>query len=119
MPGTGFVLNSRTGMIGMPIQTIDGIQVTCLLNPKIVPGSRIQIDQASVQQAKFDPSYTGVVNNSMIPATADDGFYKVLMVNHTGDTRGTPWYTNCLCLRADGKGPIPLNLVQKGINVDV
>ena len=117
-PGGAIVLNSRTGMIGLPTQTIDGIQVQCLLNPMIGPGSLIQIDQADIQEAKFDPGYLGVVNNSMIPTTADDGFYKVLVVNHSGDTRGEPWYSDMLCIRADGKGPIPLGLVPKGINVD-
>ncbi|NTG86212.1 hypothetical protein G6L15_08640 [Agrobacterium rhizogenes] len=117
-PGGAIVLNSRTGMIGLPTQTIDGIQVQCLLNPMIGPGTLIQIDQADVQEAKFDPGYLGEVNNSMIPTTADDGFYKVLVVNHSGDTRGEPWYSDMLCIRADGKGPIPLGLVPKGINVD-
>jgi len=117
-PGGAIVLNSRTGMIGLPVQTIDGIQVQCLLNPMIGPGSLIQINQADIQDAKFDPGYLGEVNNSMIPTTADDGFYKVLVVNQEGDTRGEPWYSNMLCIRADGKGPIPLGLVPKGINVD-
>ena len=54
----------------------------------------------------------------MIPTIAEDGFYKVLYVSHQGDTRGTPWYSTMLCIRADGQGPIPLNLVPKGISVD-
>jgi hypothetical protein len=117
-PGGAIVLNSRTGLIGLPTQTIDGIRVTCLLNAKITPGTLIQIDQGDIQEAKFDPGYLGTVNNSMIPTTADDGFYKVLVVNHSGDTRGDTWYSDMLCIRADGKGPIPLGLVPKGINVD-
>lgn len=113
--GGAIVLNSRTGLIGLPIQSIDGILVTCLLNPQIGPGSLIQIDQASVQEAKLSADYTAVVNNAMIPSTADDGFYKCLVVNHIGDTRGDPWYTQILCLRADGKGPIPLSIASQGI----
>lgn len=113
--GGAIVLNSRTGLIGLPVQSIDGILVTCLLNPQIGPGSLIQIDQASVQEAKLSADYTAVVNNAMIPSTADDGFYKCLVVNHIGDTRGDPWYTQILCLRADGKGPIPLSIASQGI----
>ncbi|QIB36608.1 hypothetical protein G3A56_02320 [Rhizobium oryzihabitans] len=113
--GGAIVLNSRTGLIGLPVQSIDGILVTCLLNPQIGPGSLIQIDQASVQEAKLSADYTAVVNNAMIPSTADDGFYKCLVVNHSGDTRGDPWYTQILCLRADGKGPIPLSIASQGI----
>lgn len=113
--GGAIVLNSRTGLIGLPVQSIDGILVTCLLNPQIGPGSLIQIDQASVQEAKLSADYLAAVNNSMIPSTADDGFYKCLVVNHIGDTRGDPWYTQILCLRADGKGPIPLSIASQGI----
>lgn len=113
--GGAIVLNSRTGLIGLPVQSIDGILVTCLLNPQIGPGSLIQIDQASVQEAKLSADYTAFVNNAMIPSTADDGFYKCLVVNHIGDTRGDPWYTQILCLRADGKGPIPLSIASQGI----
>ena len=113
--GGAIVLNSRTGLIGLPVQSIDGILVTCLLNPQIGPGSLIQIDQASVQEAKLSADYTAVVNNAMIPSTADDGYYKCLVVNHIGDTRGDPWYTQILCLRADGKGPIPLSIASQGI----
>ena len=113
--GGAIVLNSRTGLIGLPVQSIDGILVTCLLNPQIGPGSLIQINQASVQEAKLSADYTAVVNNAMIPSTADDGYYKCLVVNHIGDTRGDPWYTQILCLRADGKGPIPLSIASQGI----
>ncbi|MDE1158442.1 MAG: hypothetical protein PW791_09215 [Neorhizobium sp.] len=116
--GSAIVLNSRTGMIGLPTQTLDGIQVRCLLNPKIGPGSKVQIDQSSVQEAKLSADYTAAVSNAMLPSTADDGMYKVLYVTHAGDTRDVPWYTDMICLRADGGGPIPIGLVSKGISVD-
>ena len=117
-PGGAIVLNSRTGMIGLPTQTIDGIQVKALLNPNIVPFTLLHIDQADIQDAKFDPGYLGELNNSMIPTTSDDGFYKVLLVNHSGDSCGNNWYSDMPCIRADGKGPIPMNLVSRGIAVD-
>ena len=117
LAGKAFVLNSRTGMIGLPVQTIDGIVVRCLLNAKIKPGSKVKIDQASVQQQRLDPSYTGDVANSQIPTLADDGLYKVLIINHQGDNRGGPWYSDLTCIRADGQGPIPLSLVNRGISL--
>ncbi len=116
MPGQAIVLNSRTGMIGLPTQSIDGIEVRCLLNPEIVPGKRLQINQSSIQQAALSPGYTAAVTNSMIPTLADDGFYKVLVVEHHGDTRGGPWYTDSICIRADGTS-IPISLASQGINV--
>jgi len=118
LPGDAFVLNSQTGMIGLPVQTVNGIIVRCLLNNKLRPGSRIQINQASIQQAAFNPNYTAAVQNDMLPSLADDGFYKALVVDHHGDTRGNPWYTDLVCLRADGQGAIPLGLSRQGILTD-
>ncbi|MBZ9939129.1 hypothetical protein LB518_22725 [Mesorhizobium sp. BR1-1-16] len=117
-PGEAIVVNSRTGMIGMPVQTIGGIEVKTLLNPQIQPGRRIKIDQSSIQQAAFSPQYTAEVSNSMIPSIADDGIYKVLVVSHSGDTRGNPYYSDIVCIRADGQGPIPLNISQIGLTLD-
>lgn len=103
-PGDTIVLNSRTGMVGLPVQTIDGIEVRCLLNPSIVPGRKVKIDESSIQQQRLNPAYGAEVANNMIPSLADDGVYKVLVVEHIGDTRGQPWYSELICLRADGKG---------------
>jgi hypothetical protein len=44
--------------------------------------------------------------------------YKVLIVNHVGDTRGGPWYSDLTCIRADGQGPMPLGLAARGIVVN-
>lgn len=118
LPGQAFVVNSQTGMVGLPVQTIGGIIVRMLVNPQVVPGSRIKLDQGSVQEAAFNPSYTAAVQNSMIPSIAEDGFYKVLVSEHHGDTHGNPWYTECICTRADGQGPQPIGLANRGIDLD-
>ncbi|HWJ73968.1 MAG TPA: hypothetical protein VNX29_12445 [Kaistia sp.] len=36
---------------------------------------------------------------------ATDDLYKVLAVDHAGDTRGNPYYTHVVCVRIDGEGP--------------
>ncbi|MCJ2071788.1 hypothetical protein MKK75_23820, partial [Methylobacterium sp. J-030] len=79
LPGGGIVLNGKTGLVGMPVQTINGVEGQCLLNGNIVPGSVVQIDQSSVQQAEYDPSITGAPNNAQLDAfgVAADGQYKV------------------------------------------
>jgi len=114
IPGAPFVLNSTTGLIGRPEQTLDGIIVRCLLNPKIRPGTRLKIDQKSINQAAFSAAYTAEVTNSMIPGLATDGIYKVLFVDEDGDTRGPPWYTTATCIKAAG-GTLPIGLAQRGI----
>ncbi|WP_089177155.1 hypothetical protein [Bosea sp. AS-1] len=118
LPGKDFVVNSQTGMIGLPVQTIGGIIVRMLLNPQIVPGTKIKLDQGSVQEAAFSPNYTAAVQNSMIPSIAEDGFYKVLVSEHHGDTHGNPWYTEVVCTRADGQGPQPIGLANRGVDLD-
>lgn len=104
VPGQAVVLSSSTGLIGMPEQTPDGIIGKCLLNSKIKPGTRLKIDQKSIQQAAFSPDYTAEKNNEMLPSLAEDGFYKVIVVAHEGDTHGATWYSTFNCIRADGQG---------------
>jgi len=118
LPGDVHVVNSRTGMIGLPEQTFDGITCKMLLNPKITPGSRIKIDQASIQEQAFSPNYAAEAQNAMIPSVAEDGIYKVLVAEHSGDTRGTPFYTDVICIRADGQGPLPVSMASRGIDLD-
>ncbi|WP_199091537.1 hypothetical protein [Bosea sp. ASV33] len=117
-PGEAFVINSNTGMIGRPVQTLDGIIVRMLLNPKVRPDTRLKIDQSSIDQAAFSPNYTAEVQNSMIPSLADDGLYRVLVADLIGDTEGNIYYTDATCIRADGQGPQPIRLVQQGIDLD-
>lgn len=95
-PGEAVVLNSKTGMIGIPTQTNNGIQVRCLLNPKIDIGGLVQINDHDIQAALLSPAFTAQNNQ---PAIANnDGFYKALVVEHTGDTRGNDWYTDITCI---------------------
>lgn len=95
-PGESVILTSKTGMIGTPQQTNWGVNVVCLLNPKINPGQTIKIDNASVAQMKLD------LANSKDPANLPpplnlDGVYYVLVIETTGDTRGIDWYTKLIC----------------------
>lgn len=114
LPGDAVVLNSNTGMIGLPEQTEGGITVRCLLNPLIKVGGRVQIDNTSVQKAALDVGLTesALLHNAFLPSVADDGFYRVIVAEHEGDSRGQPWYTNLICLTL-GEGP-NMTIVAKG-----
>ena len=96
LPDVAVVLNSKTGMIGMPALTIDGVVVRSLLRSDIRAGQRLQIDNASIQDPSVPPSISYAVERSLFPTKDADGLYKVYYVSHTGDTRGQPWYTDMI-----------------------
>lgn len=106
LPGDAIVINSDTGMVGMPVQTIEGVEVRCLLNPRLKIEGRIKIDEASIIKAKYnitsDQSYL-VQQQELDRLIAADGIYKILFLDHSGDTRGTEYYSDILCV-ADTAG---------------
>ncbi len=106
LPGVAVVLNSNTGMIGTPQQTNTGVNVKCLLNPNIKVAGLVQIDEKSVAKFKLDLAAVNAANaaNTAVPIMAPlsaDGAYYVLVMEHTGDTRGVDWYTSLVCLSAN------------------
>lgn len=114
-PGDVIVLNSQTGMIGRPVQTFDGVIARMLLNTKVKPNTRMKIDEASIDAATLSTDYTGALGNEVLKSQiATDGLYKVVVVEHHGDTHGNPWYTEVVCHRADGQG-INLNIANLNI----
>ncbi|CCD30143.1 conserved hypothetical protein [Candidatus Glomeribacter gigasporarum BEG34] len=104
LPGEAVVLNAQTGLIGLPQQTFEGIIARCLLNPAIKRGAAVQIDLSSIQHARYDPGWTAM--NEKLPSLAEDGLYKVLYVQHRGDTRGADWTTELICADIHGKMPL-------------
>lgn len=103
VPGEAIVLTSATGMLGMPQQTIEGITVRSLLNPKIRYGGQVKLDNASIQQAAISVAYSAI---NFFPSTDADGNYKVYAVTMTGDTRGQEWYSDLICVAVDGTAPL-------------
>lgn len=93
------VLTSATGLIGRPKLTVNGVELQCLINPRLDVGSLIQIDNRSIQRDAFSTEATAdVLKNA---ATTDamvsaDGVYRVVAREFVGDTRGNEWYANLL-----------------------
>jgi hypothetical protein len=110
LPGERVVLTSKTGMIGTPQQTNEGVNVKCLLNPNIKIGNRIQIDNKSIERYKINLAVPNSAANIPAPLTAD-GVYYVLVIEHQGDTRGVEWYSSMICLNIDVTTN-PINSVQ-------
>lgn len=111
--GEAVVINAQTGMINLPEQTEEGVRVRCLLNPKIVVGTQIQLNQDSIQQAAlntisgqgqsaalFSPNRQTAESQiaAQLPGLSADGFYYVMVAEHEGDTRDNDYYTTLTCL---------------------
>jgi len=94
IPGEAIVLSSSTGMLGFPEQTQSGISVRALLNPKLVIGQSVKIDNADIQSAQFDVAYAAVNN---FPSKAADGLYRVVVSEFEMDTRDEPWWSKLTC----------------------
>lgn len=100
LPRTAVVINSNTGMIGTPQQTLQGVNVKCLLNPYIQIATRVQLDNNTIARIALNLSVPGSVAAIPAPLTTD-GVYFVLAVDHSGDTRGVDWYSSLVCIYID------------------
>jgi hypothetical protein len=107
LPGEIVVLNQNTGMIGVPETTNDGVEVKCLINPKIQVGCRVKIDNAQIANAKVNRDVADPRVSSMFPASlSGDGTYRVLVVEHVGDNRGTTYESTLTCLAVDASASL-------------
>ena len=108
LPGEAFVLNTASGLIGTPCQTTGGIEIRCLLNPRIRAGGQVKIDNTSLATMNLRTVPLGQNPGQVVAGTDKDGAYKALVVRHEGDTRGQQWYTSMICLAVDPTAAVPL-----------
>lgn len=121
MPGETVVLNPNTGLIGMPEVTAQGIQIRCLLNPLLGVGSLVKLETSLISGVPYAPGQSGVNPLPGIPLeqrkpeatfgqqissafTSPTGTYKIMMLEHNGNIRGNPWYTDMVCIALDQTG---------------
>lgn len=112
LPGVAIVLNSQTGLIGTPQQTLQGVNCKALLNPNFQIATKIQLNNDSIQRLAINLAIPGTAAAIPAPLTSD-GIYFVLVAEHIGDNRGIEWYTNLVTLFIDPTLPI-----NKGIEVN-
>jgi hypothetical protein len=108
LPNEAIVITSETGLLETPKRTDKGLQVVCQLNPLIVPNGKIQLDnkdfrdQVRKQRLKLPgakPHAGAKAKQSHKLSTIDpDGIYKVIRVDHEGDTRGDKWVSEVVCV---------------------
>src|SRR5664280_637345 len=117
MPGGPVILNTQTGLVGMPTQEIGGIMARALINPQIKIYTSVQIAQSLVQSAQIPNEFDAPPRQNQLPSVAADGAYKVLGISYEGDSRGNPWYMDLTCLSnatlaaEDNAGVVPSSLL--------
>ncbi len=110
-PGEAVVLSSTTGLIGIPEATNDGVRARALLNPLIRIGGLVQIAQSDINQITLQQQGLQYAP-AVATVTTAAGFYKVLVAEHSGDTRGNDWYVDVTCLAVDVSASNQNNSVQ-------
>lgn len=82
-------VSERTGMVGSPRTTTDGIVVTTLLDHRIGLDTRMQVKSEILSFAAG-----GDAANARAIETSS-GVWKVITVSHTGDNRDGSYFTEC------------------------
>lgn len=99
-------LSPATGLIGVPTQQQFGANIKMLLNPRVQVGTLIQIDNSLIKTQRAD-----VGQGQPVYMLDQDGIYRVIRVNHIGDTRGNDWYTQVDTVSQSGTLP---NMISSG-----
>lgn len=108
IPGNVPLISAQSGLVGVPEQTQSGIHLKVLLNPNIRVGQTIKLD-GTVNLLRYGLDTDAVTGNLRLQnaiKTNAQGLYYVMVANHSGDTRGTPWYTDLTCLAVDATVPM-------------
>jgi len=97
------IISVSTGLIGVPEQTQQGINIKTLLNPSYKIGQLIQLTVGvnTFRRSLDLPSQAENINAALQAQTSADGLYYVMTAQHSGDTRGNNWYTDMVCLSVD------------------
>ena len=116
--GGNVTLNPETGLIGMPVETLNGIYIRCLSNPTLKAGDTVTLDAAGINGAQVTPGITAQLQLSALSLLGTgDGTYKILAIDWSGDTRGQEWYADLTCIGAVS-GTTPGSLVNQGLGGD-
>ena len=97
-------LNPKTGLIGMPQQTDDGVSGQCLINPSIKLNTLIHINSSLVLAKQVEEGETSY------SAVSSDGVYRITKLAYEGDTHGDPWYCTFEAVTQTGAKPTGMNL---------
>lgn len=93
-------VDPATGLIGIPQQTVDGLNFRLLLNPSIKLMTKIKLARSELNELALMP---GQRQRKL----DDEWIYQAMEVTHIGDTRGNDWYTDIVGISRYGKDSIP------------
>lgn len=72
--GTAILLSKDSGLLGLPSLNEDGVAATCLLNPKLKIGSVVELESEYLDEL--------------------NGQYRLISIEHKGDTQSNEWISN-------------------------
>lgn len=114
------VLNAKTGLIGRPTITPNGVELDALLNPQLEVGTLVQIDNASIVRQDYKTTISEgsyVDNYRASDAMLDsDGIYRIIGREHFGDTRGDEWRTHLICVGVNAEVQPVASVSNFGVN---
>lgn len=97
-------LTPDTGLLGNPQQQEQGVQARSLLNPSIMLYGLVHIPNVYItEQMVTIGSYSDGISTKY--PLDKYSVYRVLSVNHNGDTRGNAWYSDIVAISQSGKVP--------------
>jgi hypothetical protein len=104
------VISPSTGLLGVPEQTQQGINIRVQLNPNMKIGQTVSLQNTAINQLRFglDSASLGsntFLNQQVLNTANPSGLYYVMVANHVGDSRGNDWYTDMTCLAVDATIP--------------
>lgn len=82
---TSILVSASTGMVGTPIITEIGADVTTLLNPDMLPNRSFTIESVSSE------TQLGNLFFRQVPRTSAEGVYKIIETTFKGDSREGDW----------------------------
>ena len=104
LPREAIKLTSETGLLSAPERTDKGIVVRCLMNPDIVPNGKVWLDNNNIKNRvlrqrlqKAGKPHKPTPPKSLVHVDPD-GVYKVIKVDHEGDTRTNEWFSKVVCI---------------------
>jgi hypothetical protein len=109
LPNEAVMVSSETGLLSAPEVNDKGIGMKLLLDHRIIPGSKLWLQNNEVKMKHLKPVLTGQkrkLHGPKRPVRTDpDGIYKVYAVHIVGDTRSQEWVSEVKCVALDS--PIP------------